>query len=211
MRYPSYLVHFNRRHDPKTGMFTFGDGDGDGIRNDHANQDTKAYGPKTERKEGRAGNNSNRTSKIGNSVSNGSAKKGTPTGSGKYIKSKSAVSRDDHINPVTGEYNRNKTYVDEAKMTNKQYSNASTTSSMKRSVVTGKVTNRGSSFVNDYSSKTDWDADEQKLSKSDEAKEMMRRQFGYTMVDFTEEDDEEKKKKKKKITQSHWGENYKTA
>lgn len=37
--YPSYLIHFNRQHDPKTGKFTFGDGDGDGVSNDHKNQD----------------------------------------------------------------------------------------------------------------------------------------------------------------------------
>lgn len=37
MGYPDYLVHFNRIHDPKTGKFSWGDGDGDGIRNDHAN------------------------------------------------------------------------------------------------------------------------------------------------------------------------------
>lgn len=32
-----YLVHFNQNHDKK-GRFTYGDGDGDGITNDHANQ-----------------------------------------------------------------------------------------------------------------------------------------------------------------------------
>lgn len=36
--YPSYLIHFNRQHDPKTGKFTYGDGDGDGVHNDHKNQ-----------------------------------------------------------------------------------------------------------------------------------------------------------------------------
>lgn len=30
----SYLIHFNGRHDPKTGKFTWGDGDGDGKKND---------------------------------------------------------------------------------------------------------------------------------------------------------------------------------
>lgn len=29
-----YLVHFNKNHDKK-GQFTFGDGDGDGVRDDH--------------------------------------------------------------------------------------------------------------------------------------------------------------------------------
>lgn len=38
--YPSYLIHFNRQHDPKTGKFTYGDGDGDGVSNDHKNQKT---------------------------------------------------------------------------------------------------------------------------------------------------------------------------
>lgn len=32
------LVHFNQNHSPKTGQFTFGDGDADGIINDHLNQ-----------------------------------------------------------------------------------------------------------------------------------------------------------------------------
>lgn len=36
---PSYLIHFNKNHD-KLGQFTFGDGDGDGIRDDHSNQKT---------------------------------------------------------------------------------------------------------------------------------------------------------------------------
>lgn len=39
--YPNYLIHFNRVHDPKTGRFSWGDGDGDGIRNDHGNQSSK--------------------------------------------------------------------------------------------------------------------------------------------------------------------------
>lgn len=36
--YPTYLVHFNRNHDSKNGQFTYGDGDADGITNDHKNQ-----------------------------------------------------------------------------------------------------------------------------------------------------------------------------
>lgn len=32
----SYLIHFNKNHDPKNGQFTFGDGDGDGQINDRA-------------------------------------------------------------------------------------------------------------------------------------------------------------------------------
>lgn len=32
-----YLIHFNKNHNPKTGRFDYGDGDGDGVNNDHAN------------------------------------------------------------------------------------------------------------------------------------------------------------------------------
>ena len=40
-----YLVHFNRIHNPKTGRFDFGDGDGDGQTNDRLTM------PDTARKE----------------------------------------------------------------------------------------------------------------------------------------------------------------
>ena len=40
MSYPSYLVHFNQNHSAKNGQFISGDGDGDGIVNDHKNQKT---------------------------------------------------------------------------------------------------------------------------------------------------------------------------
>lgn len=36
--YPDYLVHFNKNHSKSNGQFVSGDGDGDGIANDHANQ-----------------------------------------------------------------------------------------------------------------------------------------------------------------------------
>ena len=36
-----YLMHFNKNHDPKNGQFTFGDGDDDGIRDDHAHRGKK--------------------------------------------------------------------------------------------------------------------------------------------------------------------------
>lgn len=36
-----YLMHFNKNHDPKNGRFTFGDGDNDGIRDDHAHRGKK--------------------------------------------------------------------------------------------------------------------------------------------------------------------------
>ena len=38
MSYPSYLIHFNKNHSSSTGQFISGDGDGDGIVNDHKNQ-----------------------------------------------------------------------------------------------------------------------------------------------------------------------------
>lgn len=41
MGYPDYLIHYNRNHDKKSGRFTYGDGDGDGIRDDHSNQKDK--------------------------------------------------------------------------------------------------------------------------------------------------------------------------
>ena len=34
MRYPDYLVHYNKNHDKRTGRFTFGDGNGDGVSPD---------------------------------------------------------------------------------------------------------------------------------------------------------------------------------
>lgn len=33
-----YLMHFNKNHDPKNGRFTFGDGDNDGVVDDHAHR-----------------------------------------------------------------------------------------------------------------------------------------------------------------------------
>lgn len=44
MGYPTYLVHYNKNHD-KLGRFGSGDGDGDGIVDDHHNQKEakKAY------------------------------------------------------------------------------------------------------------------------------------------------------------------------
>lgn len=48
MAYPSYLIHFNKNHD-KLGRFAIGDGDGDGIRDDHANQEKETAGQKIKR------------------------------------------------------------------------------------------------------------------------------------------------------------------
>lgn len=36
--YPSYLIHFNKLHSKANGQFISGDGDGDGILNDHLNR-----------------------------------------------------------------------------------------------------------------------------------------------------------------------------
>lgn len=44
MWYPTYLVHFNKNHSSKDGRFTSGDGDGDGIVNDHANRSKNGSG-----------------------------------------------------------------------------------------------------------------------------------------------------------------------
>ena len=38
MNYPSYLIHYNKNHSKANGQFVSGDGDGDGISNDHKNQ-----------------------------------------------------------------------------------------------------------------------------------------------------------------------------
>ena len=38
MIYPSYLIHYNKNHSKTNGQFVSGDGDGDGISNDHKNQ-----------------------------------------------------------------------------------------------------------------------------------------------------------------------------
>jgi hypothetical protein len=37
-KYPNYLIHYNKNHSSKNGQFTRGDGDGDGIANDHTHQ-----------------------------------------------------------------------------------------------------------------------------------------------------------------------------
>ena len=42
--YPDYLIHYNKNHSKANGQFTSGDGDGDGISNDHANQKKKDGG-----------------------------------------------------------------------------------------------------------------------------------------------------------------------
>lgn len=35
-QYPDYLVHYNKNHSKVNGQFVSGDGDGDGVVNDHA-------------------------------------------------------------------------------------------------------------------------------------------------------------------------------
>lgn len=46
MYYPDYLIHYNKNHSAKNGQFTSGDGDGDGIANDHAHRSKKDGGRK---------------------------------------------------------------------------------------------------------------------------------------------------------------------
>ena len=69
MSYPSYLVHFNKNHSKKNGQFVSGDGDGDGIANDHANQ-RKTYGYTK--------NGSKETEKLANKLATTSNMYGTP-------------------------------------------------------------------------------------------------------------------------------------
>lgn len=39
--YPSYLIHYNKNHNPKNGQFAPGDGDGDGQVGDRTNADSE--------------------------------------------------------------------------------------------------------------------------------------------------------------------------
>ena len=41
MYYPNYLIHYNKNHSSKNGQFVSGDGDGDGITNDHSQRSKK--------------------------------------------------------------------------------------------------------------------------------------------------------------------------
>ena len=45
----NYLIHFNQNHSPKNGQFIAGDGDGDGIIDDHRNQRKTAFGGKSKK------------------------------------------------------------------------------------------------------------------------------------------------------------------
>ena len=38
VQYPSYLIHYNKNHSKANGQFVSGDGDGDGIVNDHSHR-----------------------------------------------------------------------------------------------------------------------------------------------------------------------------
>ena len=89
--YPSYLIHFNRQHDPKTGKFTYGDGDGDGVHNDHGH-------PKDNKN---TGDNKNTKSVVGVSSRNVTFKerdvisgKQTTIGSDRYNSIKPRLNRD---------------------------------------------------------------------------------------------------------------------
>ena len=43
MSYPDYIIHYNKNHSKSNGQFVSGDGDGDGIANDHANQKKREH------------------------------------------------------------------------------------------------------------------------------------------------------------------------
>lgn len=61
--YPDYLVHFNKNHSSKNGRFTSGDGDGDGIANDHAHSSKRTHaGHILEKIDSARKDNSNRAS-----------------------------------------------------------------------------------------------------------------------------------------------------
>lgn len=130
--YPSYLIHFNRQHDPKTGKFIFGDGDGDGIANDHA----------------RAGKKDGMISRIGSSqkTSSGPSSNGSQALSVPYKKKSDYSLTDEHrhvlnnIKETAGpntnassktwiNSNRNNS-VDEQKVSNIQAGNIYTTRTM---------------------------------------------------------------------------------
>ena len=130
--YPSYLIHFNRIHDPKTGRFFYGDGDGDGIANDHAHASKK----------------DGMISRIGssNKTSSGPSSGGSKALSTPYKKKSDYSLRDEHryvlnnVKESTGpnanassktwlNSNRNN-YVDEQKVSNVQAGNIYTTRTM---------------------------------------------------------------------------------
>lgn len=81
--YSTYLVHFNKNHDSKNGQFTFGDGDADGISDDHSNQKKNRFGMS------RGSSNSNNVQKNQSNVvdisSRSNKKQKTP---GQQLKSK---------------------------------------------------------------------------------------------------------------------------
>ena len=41
----AYLIHYNKNHSAKNGQFISGDGDGDGIVNDHAHKNRESIKP----------------------------------------------------------------------------------------------------------------------------------------------------------------------
>jgi hypothetical protein len=43
MFYPNYLIHFNKNHSSSSGQFISGDGDGDGVLDDHHNYEKNKY------------------------------------------------------------------------------------------------------------------------------------------------------------------------
>ena len=134
---PDYLIHFNRQHDPKTGKFVFGDGDGDGIANDHAH----------------AGKKDGMISRIGSSqkTSSGPSSGGSKALSTPYKRKSDYSLRDEHrqvlnnVKETAGpnantssktwlNSNRNN-YVDEQKVTNVQAGNIYVTRNLGSSLI----------------------------------------------------------------------------
>lgn len=64
MSYPTYLIHFNKNHD-KRGRFTSGDGDNDGILDDHHNY---AKNKQAQSKNGGGGGASSLDKMIGDQI-----------------------------------------------------------------------------------------------------------------------------------------------
>ena len=188
--YPDYLVHFNKNHSAKNGRFTSGDGDGDGISNDHSHDSSR----KSSGRDIRNDRNKRTLSRIEFRAKIHDINKGNPIDRSTY---------DDHVNFRNGKYDPNRVFVDDAKLTNRQRSNENTRFKIERTIDSGLV-NKGKSFVDPNAE--NW-ADEQKLSGTDEGRELVRRSLGFAIIDMSEDDEEEKRKKKGTIIQRTWNQN----
>ena len=184
----SYLIHFNKNHSGKDGRFTRGDGDGDGIANDHANKkknklirDTKgkfvvrdnSYVDE-QKVSGKQADNIYMTRKIATRV--GSANPGV------------------HKKLMTPSDN----YFDEQKVSSKQAANIYMTRNIGSKVADAKTISSGKQTV---SSNRDNYVDEQKVTNVQAGNIYVTRNLGSSLIDLYEEDEEEKKRKKKRLLQ----------